>query len=262
MQQQSISAHEILLDAWLHDRSIDALPTAVSPADMAAGYAIQDAVVAALGEPIVGYKIAATSAAGQAHIAVDQPISGQLRASRVLAPGNAAPMAGNTMRVAEAEFVFEFSVDVPPRATPYQVDEAMALIADLHLGIELPNSRFHDFVSVGAAQLVADNACAYAFILGPRVARPWRDLELAAHPVQTLVDGEVVSRGVGGDALGDPRIALTWFVNHYRERGRTLAAGSFVTTGVCGKPAPIEPGQHVEVDFGELGTLSVDLLEA
>ncbi len=259
--QQPHSAQEILLDAWRHDKSIEALPAAVRPRDIAAGYALQDATVAALGEPISGYKIAATSAAGQAHIAIGQPISGQLRASRVLPPATPAPMRGNTMRVAEAEFVFEFSVDVAPRDTPYRVAEVMALVADLRLGIELPNARFRDFVSVGAAQLIADNACAYAFVLGSRVTQPWRAVDLAAHPVQTLVDGEVVSRGVGGDALGDPRTALTWFVNHYRERGRVVPAGSFVTTGVCGKPAPIAPGQHVQVDFGEFGKLSVDLMD-
>ena len=257
--QKPPSGQQILLDAWRHDRAIDALPGAVRPTDIAAGYALQDAVIEMLGEHVVGYKIAATSAAGQAHIAIDSPISGQLRESRVLAPGTPAPMAGNSMRVAEAEFVFEFGVDVVPRDTPYTVAEAMTFTANLRLGIELPNARFRDFVAAGAAQLIADNACAYAFVLGPRVAQPWRDLDLAAHPVQTLVDGEVVSRGTGGDALGDPRKALTWFVNHYSERGRPIAAGSFVTTGVCGKPAPILPGQHVTVDFGDFGQLAVDL---
>jgi 2-keto-4-pentenoate hydratase len=257
--QQSTSAQQILLDAWRRDLTIDVLPGAVRPTDITAGYALQDAVIKALGEPVAGYKIAATSAAGQAHIAIDHPISGQLRESRVLSPGTPAPMAGNTMRVAEAEFVFEFGADVAPRDTPYTIAEVMAFTAHLRLGIELPNARYRDFVSAGAAQLIADNACAYAFVLGPRIEQPWRDVNLSAHPVQTLVDGEVVSRGVGGDALGDPCNALAWFVNHYRERGRRIAAGSFVTTGVCGKPAPILPGQHVAVDFGEFGELSVDL---
>ncbi|MDH3713096.1 MAG: fumarylacetoacetate hydrolase family protein [Gammaproteobacteria bacterium] len=257
--QQPTSAHEILLDAWRHHRTIDVLPDAVRPTDIAAGYALQDAVIETLGEPVSGYKIAATSAAGQAHIAIDHPISGQLRESRVLSPGTPAPMAGNTMRVAEAEFVFEFGVEVVPRDMPYTVDEAMAFTSHLRLGIELPNARYRDFVNAGAAQLIADNACAYAFVLGPRVAQPWRDVNLAAHPVKTLVNGEVASRGVGGDALGDPREALTWFVNHYSQRGRQIAAGSFVTTGVCGEPASILPGQHVDVNFGSFGELSVDL---
>lgn len=252
-------AHEILLHAWQHDLSIEALPPTLRPTDLDAGYAIQDAVIAATGEAVIGYKIAATSAAGQTHIGVDGPISGQLRASRVFAPGGPAPMTGNTMRVAEAEFVFDIGQDLAPRDTEYTVAEVMASVADLRLGIELPNARFGDFVGAGAAQLVADNACAYAFVLGPRVTQPWRDLDLAAHPVQTLVDGEVASRGSGSDVLGDPRTALTWFVNHYRERGRTVPAGRFVTTGVCGRPAPIVPGQHVSVDFGELGALEVDL---
>ena len=259
--RQPSSAVEILADAWRHDRIIDALPASLQPADIAAGYLIQDAVIAAMGEPVVGHKIAATSASGQAHIAIDHPISGQLQKSRVLPPGVPAPMAGNLMRVAEAEFVFSFNADIFPRDAPYSVKEVMASVSDLHLGIELPNSRFRDFVSVGAAQLIADNACAYMFVLGPPVSGRWRDIDLAAHTMKTSVNGEVLSQGIGGDAFGDPRAALTWFVNHYSERGRSIISGSFVTTGVCGKPAPVLPGQHVEADFGELGTLSVDLMD-
>ena len=71
------------------------------------------------------------------------------------------------MRVAEAEFAFRMGVDLPPRPQPYSVDEVLAAVATLHPAIEVPDSRFDDFTIVGAPQLIADNACAHLFVLGP-----------------------------------------------------------------------------------------------
>jgi 2-keto-4-pentenoate hydratase len=60
----------------------------------------------------------------------------------------------NHMKVAEAEFAFRMAVDLPPRAAPYTVDEVLRSVAALHPAIEVPDSRYDDFTSVGAAQLI------------------------------------------------------------------------------------------------------------
>ena len=39
-------------------------------------------------------------------------------------------------------------------------------MATLHPAIEIPDSRYDDFTIVGAAQLIADDACAHYFVLG------------------------------------------------------------------------------------------------
>ncbi len=59
----------------------------------------------------------------------------------------------------------------------------MDTVASLHPAIEVPDSRFADFTRAGAAQLVADNACAHQFVLGPPTEAEWRGLDLAAHLV-------------------------------------------------------------------------------
>lgn len=56
-------------------------------------------------------------------------------------------MAGNAMRVGEPEFAFRMARDLAPRATPYSVDDVLNAVATLHPAIELPDSRFADFVS-------------------------------------------------------------------------------------------------------------------
>ena len=129
-------------------------------------------------------------------------------------------------------------------------------MGSLHLSIEVPDSRYRDFTKVGAAQLIADTACASWLVLGPAVDRPWRDIDLSAHAVKGLRNGGVVAEGTGKAVLGDPRKALTWFVNEASAYAGGVQAGQFVTTGTCIVPMAIAPGDEVTIDYGVLGTIS------
>ena len=246
-------AASILWQARLDQGRLSALPAECRPATLSEGYAVQDAMAALVGQPLFGWKIAATSLAGQRHIGIEGPIAGRLLADRTHGVGEVVPFGANRMRVAEAEFAFRMAVDLPPRAAPYRMDEAMAAVGDLHLAIEIPDSRYVDFVTAGGPQLIADNACAHRFVLGPKAPALWRSLDLAAHRVVGRVGDRLEREGVGANVLGDPRIALTWLVNELSSLGITLAAGQVVTTGTCVTPMEIRPGDVVEADFGALG---------
>lgn len=259
MPSAATEASDLFWRAWQLGAAIETLPDACRPRSRAEGYAVQALFAPRSPAPLAGWKIAATSIAGQKHINLSGPLAGRILAERVHPDGAMLSMAGNRMAVAEAEFVFVMASNLPPRAAPYTQPEVMAAVADLHLGIEVPNSRFADFLSAGEAQLIADNACAHEFVLGPRVAAPWRDVDLAAHPVHASVDGSArryERDGVGANVLGDPRIALTWLANELSQLGVTLAAGQFVTTGTCVVPLEIVAGDRVVADFGAFGRVS------
>ena len=230
------------------------------PASMEDGYAIQAALAEACGQAVAGWKIAATSAAGQAHIAVDGPIAGRLLAGRCHPHPARLPFGHNRMAVAEAEFAFRFGEDLPARDADHTHEEILARVAALHPAIELPDSRFHDFAAAGGAQLAADNACAHLFVLGPEAGADWRGADLRTQEVILRINGEVVSRGHGSDALGDPLAALAWLVNCPAVKAAGgLRAGQVVTTGVCGLPSPVRAGDRVEADFGPFGSARVEL---
>ncbi len=163
------------------------------------------------------------------------------------------------MTVAEPEFAFRMGKTLPARSQPYAVDDLLDAVEALHLAIELPSSRFLDFAKVGAAQLIADNACAHQFLLGPAVAADWRDIDLSRHPVTGRVLGKLTEEGSGAAVLGDPRQALTWLANELSGLGIDLATGQVVTTGTCTVPLPIAPGDRVEADFGRLGQIGLSL---
>lgn len=251
------AAEEILWDCWREGRVVPALPPEVRPATRAEGYAVQAAIERRSAAPPFGWKIAATSRAGQEHIGVDGPIAGRLLAERVSESGAELPMGANRMRVAEPEFAFRMARDLPPRAEPYRVDEVLAAVGALHTAIEVPDSRYEDFTTAGAPQLIADNACAHLFVLGPAAEADWRAIDLARHEAVGRVAGKIEREGVGSNVLGDPRVALTWLANELSGIGVTLRAGQVVTTGTCLVPLPIEAGDEVSADFGVLGRVAV-----
>jgi 2-keto-4-pentenoate hydratase len=255
-RQEIAAASQTLMAHWRARTKLGALEPSQRPRDRAEGYAIQAAIEQSSAGALFGWKIAATSEAGQKHINVDGPMAGRILSETVIPDGGTASMAGNEMRVGEPEFAFRMARDLPARSEPYTVQEVLDAVGTLHPAIEIPDSRFSDFVSAGAAQIIADNACAHLFVLGPPTTANWRTLDLVEHkPVIALRGKQYI--GHGKNVLGDPRIALTWLANELRQLGVTLKAGQIVTTGTCHPPLPIQSGDLFAADFGSLGKVSV-----
>ena len=255
-ENQIRAASRVLVDHWRAGTKLDALETRLRPHTRAEGYAIQAALESHSAHPLFGWKIAATSEAGQKHINVTGPMAGRILAETVLPNGGTASMRGNQMWVGEPEFAFRIGHDLPPRSEPYSVAEVLAAVDTLHPAIEIPDSRFADFVNAGEAQLIADNACAHLFVLGRPATANWRAIDLVEERPEITLRGQR-HIGHGKNVLGDPRIALAWLANELRELGMILRAGEVVTTGTCHPPLPIQSGDHLAADFGVLGKVSV-----
>ena len=258
MNQQDIrSAAAILWQHWQQSTRFDELPAHCRPGSRAEGYAIQAELAKLSGQSIVGWKIAATSTAGQQHIRVDGPLAGCLLSARAVEAGARVSLAGNNMKVAEAEFAFRMGSPLPKRALAYSVAEVLAAVASLHPAIEVPDSRYQDFTRVGAAQLIADVACACWFLIGPAVRADWRARDLVQHSVAAYRNGALAGQGSGANVLGDPRAALAWVANELRTHGEGLRAGDVVITGTCLTPVPVSAGDSVKADFGDFGALEL-----
>jgi len=258
MNQHDIhEAATILWQHWQQSTRLAELPVRCRPETRAEGYAIQAEVAKLSGQNIVGWKIAATSAAGQQHIRVDGPMAGCLLSARALEGGSRLSLAGNNMKVAEAEFAFRMAKDLPKRAAGYSVAAVLDAVASLHPAIEVPDSRYEDFTRVGAAQLIADVACACWFVIGPATRADWRARDLAQHSVGAYRNGELTGQGSGASVLGDPRNALAWIANELSACGDGLRAGDVVMTGTCLTPVPVSAGDSVKADFGEFGLIEV-----
>lgn len=252
---RAADAAELIWRHWQAGTVMPALPDGLRPESRAEGYAVQGGLERYTDAPLYGWKIAATSTAGQRHIGVDGPLAGRILAERVHAEGEVLSLDGNRMRVAELEFAFVIGRDLPPRGAAYSQAEALDAVESLHPAIEVPDSRFERFETAGAAQLIADAACARDFVLGAATSADWRGLDLAAHRVLGSVPRTGEHPGIGSNVLGDPRAALAWLVNELSAQGISLRAGQVVTTGTCVVPIAIAPGDRVHGDFGILGTV-------
>lgn len=259
MSDQARQVCDLIWKHWQSGTATPDLPAGLKPRTRTEGYAAQVGFETRSAHPRAGWKIAATSLAGQRHVNVDGPMAGRLLAEKLYPEGVTLSIATNRMRVAEPEFAFRFGKALPARAAPYSIEDVMPSVSSLHLAIELPDSRLADFASVGGPTLIADNACARDLVLGAAVDMDWRALDLAAHPVQTRVGSRYTRDGIGANVLGDPRIALTWCVNEVAALGIDIAAGEFVTTGTCTVPLEVEPGDEVMADYGALGRISLAL---
>ena len=246
--------------AWRDHARIAHLPPDARPATRADGYRVQSRLVTLSGDRPVGWKIAATSVAGQRHIGVPGPLAGRILATTTYADAATVALGANALRVAEAEFGFLIGrpVDGDPEDPP-GVAAVIDAVQAFFPAIELPDSRFLDVAGAGEAHLVADLACAGPIVTGPPVADGWRDRDLAAHEVRMSRDGEVVATGRGANALGDPRIALAWLAAELLRHGHRLEAGDLVITGTCITPVPVGEGQRLVADFGPLGAVAVTL---
>lgn len=237
--------------AWSAGVPIPELPCALRPVDLGEGMAAQDALRALAGESY-GWKLAATSTAGQRHIGVDGPQPGPLFTRFRHEPGDVIPAADLHMRVVEAEFAFRIGSDVGTG------DDVLAAVAAMHLAVELPNSRFEHFGEVGAAALAADAACAGRFVLGPEVPG-WRDLDLSTARTALWINGAAAAQGSGAAVLGDPRTALAWLAAELPRFGHRLRAGDVVTTGTTTPPPRVVPGDTIRADFADLGSIDIAL---
>jgi 2-keto-4-pentenoate hydratase len=285
-------ASNLLYRHWQNGTQLDGLPENLRPHTRAEGYAIQACIEAHTTAPLAGWKIAATSIAGQKHIGVDGPMAGRLLAERAIPNGGDCALGNNLMKVAELEFAFRMGRDLPPRETPYTQDDVMDAVEALLPAIEIPDSRYAGytnfspwnlvtmllaiftevpamsfpgswyptFETAGAPQLIADNACAHRYLFGADVTADWRGIDLAAHVVRAFRDGAHVEDGVGANVLGDPRIAVTWLANELSAHGLALKAGQTVITGTCVKPLAIAVGMQIEGDFGLLGQVSIRIV--
>lgn len=238
------------------------MPENLRPSSLAEGYTVQRAHVEAHGGQPIGYKVAATSAKAQSALSVEAPFYGRLldSTSRLDCATASWPADDFLVGLIEPEFAVRLAANLPEQDRPYDQETVAAAVGSLHPAIEIVDSAYgrEDWMSAGAANLIADNAAHGAFLLGPGV-RDFSAMELADHKVTLSVDGALIGSGSGANALGHPFSVLAWLANELVAQGWFLRAGDLVTTGVVAPFVHLEPRQTARADFGSLGQVSVVL---
>ena len=232
------------------------LPEECRPDTLKDAYDIQELVVKGLARP-VGWKVGATAKKVQELLGADEPFAGRLIEGCVHQSPAAIPAGSVLSRKVEIEYAFRLAKDLPAIGAPYDRDGVSAAVDALCPSLELPDTRFSEWVSRGALQIIADNGAGGHFVMGGEIA-DWRGVDIVEREVSISFDGEVVTRGSGAQVMGDPLLSLAWLANDAASSGRDLVAGEIITTGSCADIVSPDIGVTVVGDFGDLGTVVVE----
>ncbi|APW39683.1 2-keto-4-pentenoate hydratase [Rhodoferax koreense] len=130
----------------------------------------------------------------------------------------------------EAEIVLRLGQPVTPaRAQQLTHEDAAGLVASMAVAIEIADSRWVEGLSAPAWLRLADQGSHGALLIGEWL--PWSDHDWANQVCEVDLDAQPVVAGAGPHSLGDPSWLLPIWLRHATRDGRTVAAGTVVTTG-------------------------------
>jgi 2-keto-4-pentenoate hydratase len=239
---------------------VGAMPPALRPQDLPAGYALQERVTALLTArgrgATIGWKVGSTTPAMQRLLGVAQPVAGRMFEASLIAPGALVDFGRYRRPAVECEIAVRMARPLDARDGKPSLADVMAAVESVHPAIELVDDRYGDFAAAGAALMASDQFFHAGLLLGAAVPH-WRSLDLASLRGATWVDGRETLVGNGADVLGHPLHSVAWLAGHLAAQGRRLEAGEIVSTGSLPLPCWAAPGQHIEIRIESLGPVSV-----
>ncbi len=270
-----VEAASILFEARRTGRTVAEFPDAVKPRTFADGYRIQDRLLELDDRPVAVIKVGCTTVETQRIMKLDAPIAGCLAADDVHRSGAVLAVDGfHHPPLIECEFAMRLAVDLDPGRRFDSVGEAVVAADAVGPALELVDGRYDSQLGIDGPSVVADNSMAAAVILGSPVELDGRydpgrlagtTVRLTAAPLDNAddvdVEEELVAEGVGANVLGDPWRSFHWALGHLADRGRSVAAGTWIITGSCsGAPAaPLD--RRLTAGFNGLGDVSVTITD-
>lgn len=244
-----------LLDAERGRREIPQFSVQYPDLDVPTAYRAQQAFVQAKiddGDRLVGYKLGLTSKNKQQAMGVDAPLYGRVTSSMIATYGEPIALDRFIHPRVEPEIAFLLARDIQVPAT---VTSVLAATEVAFGAVDVLDSRYQDFTFT-LADVVADNASAGAFHLGPIARRP-DELDLRLLGCVVRVNGEVVMTAAGAAVMGHPAASVAWLANQLAAGGETLRAGQLVFSGGLTAPVPVLPTGSVTFEFDGLGVIEV-----
>jgi len=219
-------------------------------------YAAQKAFVQAkldAGESFVGWKLGLTSRNKQQAMGLDAPLYGRVTSGMLSAYGEPVRLDRFIHPRVECEIAFLLARDV---AGPATITSVLAATEVVFGAVDVLDSRYESF-QFTLADVVADNASAGAFYLGPVARRPAEVEDLRLLGAVVRVDGEVAMTAAGAAVMGHPAASVAWLANQLAVEGEVLRAGQIVFSGGVTAPVPVVAGRSVTFEFDGLGAIEV-----
>ena len=233
-------------------RALSDFPGAI-PADLAAGYRIQEAAIEIWPDRIAGWKVGRIPPELQSSLAAERVMGPVFAANVVQAGSEPTPVFAipGGFAAVEAEYIYRMGEDAPAGKTDWRPADALALVEDELVGVEFAVSPLASINILGPRVVAADFGNNAGLILG-RSIPDWRRRDDDWPPCESWVNGELVGRGAPSSIPGGPAASLAFLMNAAAARGRPLKRGQLVTTGAASGIHDIEAGQTARITFGDL----------
>ncbi|HEY0163375.1 MAG TPA: fumarylacetoacetate hydrolase family protein [Edaphobacter sp.] len=243
-EKDLIQAADLLLDARRTNTPIADLPKELRPVTLDEAYFVQDRMALAFGA-IGGWKVGAPTPEAT-------PSFAPMPAAWMTC--NGCEMSGITHRYrgTEAEIAFKLGADLPPRETPYKLDEVVAAIESMHPAIEVLETALIDPKEATKLTSVADMSMHGGFVYGDAVPG-WESIDFAQESVTLTIDGSVRVERTGSNTAGDLMRLLPWLATEGASRTEGLKKGDWITTGSWTGNTPATSGALVEARFARAG---------
>jgi 2-oxo-3-hexenedioate decarboxylase len=247
---------DILITAERERKGIAQISDDHPDVDVATAYRAQQAFVQSkldAGETFVGYKLGLTSRNKQQAMGLDAPLYGRVTSGMISTFGEPVRFDRFIHPRVESEIAFLLARDIDAPAT---VTSVLAATEVVFGAVDVLDSRYESF-QFTLADVVADNASAGAFYLGPIARRPDELVDLRLLGCVVRVDGEVTMTAAGAAVMGHPAASVAWLANQLVAEGEGLRAGQLIFSGGVTAPVPVQPGGSVTFEFDGLGAIEV-----
>ncbi|HEY0400766.1 MAG TPA: fumarylacetoacetate hydrolase family protein [Blastococcus sp.] len=247
---------DVLITAERERKGIAQISEDHPDVDVATAYRAQRAFVQSkldAGETFVGYKLGLTSRNKQQAMGLDAPLYGRVTSGMISTYGVPVQFDRFIHPRVESEIAFLLARDIEAPAT---VTSVLAATEVVFGAVDVLDSRYESF-QFTLPDVVADNASAGAFYLGPVARRPDDLVDLRLLGCVVRVDGDVVMTAAGAAVMGHPAASVAWLANQLAAEGEGLRAGQLVFSGGVTAPVPVVPGGSVTFEFDGLGAIEV-----
>ena len=223
--------------------------------EIADSYAISSLVAETrikAGARIIGHKIGLTSKAMQAASKIDEPDYGYIFDDLLLQNGARVPFESFCVPRVEPELTFVLKA--PLKGPGVSLIDVLRATEYVVPSIEIIDARVTEPRRI--FDTVADNGAAAGLILGGRPVRP-DEVDLRWVGAIFHRNAEIEETGLAAGVLGHPAMAVAWLANKLAPFGIALEPGHMLLSGSFTRPVWAAKGDTLMVDFGPLGTVSV-----
>ncbi len=258
-------AANILYNSRINLKRIKELPKDCTPQSTQEAYAIQDELTkrylsANEKTLIIGKKIGCTNNAAKIQLNIKESFFGNMFSNNISKSNTIIDPSKYFSPFVEPEFSFVMKNELDVSKAPYNSNTVYESISAVLPSIELVDSRYEDWTSIGVNNLIADNAVHAHWIYGDEI-KDLNFFNFNNHSVELFINEKFIEKGNASAVMGNPINSLTWLINNLAAAGKALPKNYYISTGTCTKAIPISKGDKVTANFGKLGVVSFDFKE-